>query len=67
MEKETSNLIGNIAAIAGLVVGGIVLTRVIRKQTLAAEIRKDQPGMTYHQSILAAWERLGYDKHPFKV
>jgi len=67
MKQDTTNWIGNIATIAGVVVGGIVVARVIRKQTLAAEIRKDHPEMTYHQSILTAFERLGYDKHPFKV
>ena len=63
---QAHDLIGNIAGVAALAIGGMLVARVIKKQTLAAEIRKNNPAQTYHQRIVSAYKWLGYE-NPFKI
>lgn len=46
---------------------GILVGRVIKKQSLAAQMREDNPALSYHQSICKSMQALGYLEHPFKV
>jgi hypothetical protein len=69
MEKKdiADGIIGNMLGIAAIGIGAILVTRVVKKQTLAAEMRKEDPGLSYHQSIVSAFHFLGYDSpNPFK-
>jgi hypothetical protein len=67
MKQTKAETLLNMAATAGiLAVGGLIVGRVYKKQSLAAKKRRDNPNMTYHESIVAAWKELGYE-HPFKL
>lgn len=64
---STAETVG--AAILGLgalVIGGLVVTRAIKKQTLAAQLRQAEPTMGYVSSVIAAHQALGYDNHPLR-
>lgn len=57
---------GTLLGIAALAIGGLVVARVIRKQSRAAELRKANPSMSYHKSIVKTFEDLG-QRNPFKI
>jgi hypothetical protein len=61
-----NNLIGNVLGIGALAIVAMIVTRVIKKQSKAAQIRKDNPNISYHAGIVQAFNELGYD-HPFKI
>jgi hypothetical protein len=57
---------GTLLGIAALAIGGLVVARVIKKQSRAAELRKTNPSMSYHESICKAFDDLG-QRNPFKI
>lgn len=62
--RDGGTLLGIAAAVT---IGGILVGRVIKKQSRAADLRKKDPSLSYHASVVQAWQQLGHDKHPFKV
>lgn len=63
---EDHPVIGGLFVLGSFAVMGIVAARVVKKQSRAAQLRKEHPGTSYHQSVCQAFDELGYEQ-PFKV